>query len=118
MRTIHIYEAFDGTQFKDDLECLSYEASLLHPSLMKIGFCNKNNDLFYIDKDKILMDDTPYQECEKLIIHSEEELKDLLWLSAEMGWCEYEDQINSPGFWEREDKGFGDAVWTKRPIYV
>ena len=106
-----IYEAFDGKQFETEDECYSYEAFYEHPYLHSIVFYDKNDNKYLIGNDIFV--DSIYQEAEKIRIHNENEIKDLLWLADQCGWCEFED-ITEPGFWIRKELNFlGDAEWEK-----
>lgn len=100
MKTIYLYEAFDGKRFEDENECMSYEAVNFHPDLFKITFVDENNNICTIDKNDVF-NDRIYQNCEEIYIPDEKSLKDILWLAEECGWCEFEDFLR-PGHWKRQ----------------
>ena len=99
MKTIYLYEAFDGKRFEDEDECMNYEVINLHPNLFRITFVNENNDIYTIDKNDVFNDDT-YHKCEEVYIPDEESLKDILWLSKECGWEEFY-TFEKAGHWKR-----------------
>ena len=101
MRTIYLYEAFDGKRFDNEDECMNYEAVNFHPNVFKIIFIDKDNNIYPIDKNDIFNDNI-YQKCEEIYIPNEESLKDLLWLAEECGWEEFYD-FSKPGHWKRSE---------------
>lgn len=110
-----IYQAFDGKNFDNEEDCEVYEFKKLHPSLFNIDFYNEENELFHLSKDKDnLWNDTTYYVAEKVKIHNTAELSDFLLLSKEAGWCEFEEQINEIGLWERTEDEVGNGIWIKR----
>lgn len=112
MRTITIYEAFDGKRFEDEEKCINYEGIHFHTGLFRITFVNNSGNFIYtIDKNNIFNDDI-YQKCEEIYIPDEESLKDLLWLAEECGWCEFEN-LSKLGHWKRKviDKNYNTAIW-------
>ena len=70
MRTVYI--ADDGKQFEDEYECEHHEFELKHPHLQTIEAYNKDGE-----KITDLLDEDAYDNCERIILHSEEELSDL-----------------------------------------
>lgn len=109
-----LYEAFDGTIFKDRDECEKYENTELHPNLFTIKFLDENENPYYIRKENIYDDDV-YQKAERVEINNENEYKDFAWLVEECGWCEFMD-IKTPGLWERTilHGVLSDGIWEKR----
>lgn len=106
-----IYEAFDGCKFDDQWQCEDYENAQLHLGLSTIDFYTSNNNKFLITYDNLTSENI-YNNCEKVHIHNEEELKDFLWLAEYTGWCEW-NQINSPGFWVRHQDSLCNGIWLK-----
>lgn len=91
MRTIYI--ADDGKQFEDEYECEHHEFKLKHPHLQTIEAYNKDGE-----KMTDLMDEDTYNNCEKIILHSEEELSDLQYAADYLGFYSYND-ITEIGEW-------------------
>ena len=91
MRTVYI--ADDGKQFEDEYECEHHEFELKHPHLQTIEAYNK-------DGEKItgLLDEDAYDNCERIILHSEEELSDLQYGADYFGFYSYCD-IDEVGEW-------------------
>lgn len=105
-----LYIADDGTEFDNEFDCEVYEETNRH---------NKVNDIEVYDADgnRVLFEsvynDAFYNEAEKIIIHTEEEVADILWLAEYTGWCEFE-QITSVGTWVRKnDEEYYEGVWEK-----
>lgn len=88
-----IYIADDGKEFTDEYECLEYEWKLNHPYLKDICFYDKDHK----ELDNVTSDDT-YNITEKIIVTSEESLKDLRALTEYAGFCAYE-SIAECGEW-------------------
>ena len=110
-----IFVANDGKQFDDEWECEQYEASLIHTHLTSIIFYNADGETYRIDtKDyKNMFDEDIYNDAEKVIIHTEEELADFLWLTETCGWIEF-NQIDSVGTWVRHvGEAWYDGEWVK-----
>lgn len=107
-----LYESFDGKIFDSEEECLSYEASAEHRHLKDIQLYQKiKNEYFeYHISPYFIYDDNYYQSCDKIVIHNEDELKDLHWLAIDCGWCEFSDQITSVGTWIRSEQD-GEGFW-------
>lgn len=91
MRTVYI--ADDGKQFEDEYECEHHEFELKHPHLQTIEAYNKDGE-----KMTDLMDEDTYNNCEKIILHSEEELSDLQYAADYLGFYSYND-ITEIGEW-------------------
>ena len=105
-----IFEAFDGTQFDDEEECIDYENKFEHSSVFDIAFFNKEGNEYYISD---LYDESAYNNAERVIVHDEKELKDLAWITKENGWCEFE-QIDDVGEWVRfESDGTYEGTWMR-----
>ena len=102
------YESEDGVFFDDEDDCYVHEQKQKHNHLNTIIFFDENDKQYTIGEN--IFDEEIYQKAEKIIIHSLEELADLLWLSVENGWCEFE-QIKKIGTWIRKENGFRDGIW-------
>lgn len=105
-----LYIADDGTEFDNEFECEYYEEIKRH---------NKVNDIEVYDADgnRVLFEsvynDAFYNEAEKIIIHTEEEATDILWLAEYTGWLEFE-QLTSVGTWVRHQKDWKSiGTWEK-----
>lgn len=107
------YEAIDGAMFDAEEYCLSHEATINHRFLKDIILYQKikNEYVKYHINPFFIFDDNCYQSCDKIIIHNEDELNDLHWLAEECGWCEFNEQISSPGTWIRHEED-GNGYWT------
>ncbi len=105
-----VYIADDGKKFDNEIECYEYEEGIKHWSLTNIDFFDKKGNPFRIDKNRIYEDST-YNNSEKIIVHNENELKDLLWLANACGWCEFYDWIDKPGTWIRESVDRSEGKW-------
>lgn len=109
-----IYEALDGKQFDNEWECYNYEFILKHKEMFNIEFFDEKDNLYKItETDDPCIVDKIYQYTEKVKIHNERELSDLMALSEDYGWCEFEDYITSPGFWIRRTDELGNPNWEK-----
>lgn len=93
MRTVYVSD--DGKEFKDKLECEHYEWLQRHPALQK--YVHIWDGLGYPRSD-ILSEET-YDRAQRVLILSDEALKDLQELSEYTGFCCYS-QINELGTWE------------------
>lgn len=115
LRTLYLYQAFDGKIFTDEIECENYENVHLHVSLFNITFYNKQQLSYTLDKRNIY-DDSIYNECEQIEI-PKESFEDFQWWVQECGWCEFE-QITKPGKWKRtvteESSIYNEGIW----IYI
>ena len=110
-----IYQAFDGKNFENEEDCEIYEFKKLHPNLFTIDFYDAENKLFHLSKNKDnLWNDVTYYTAEKVKIHNAAELSDFLLLSKECGWCDFYEQINEIGFWERIEDEIRNPIWVKR----
>ena len=92
MRVVYIAE--DGKKFDDEFECQDYEWKLKHTTHLK--------DIHLFDKDgneleDIFSDDT-YDNADKVIVLTDEAIKDLQELAEYTGFICY-DSITSPGEW-------------------
>ena len=110
-----IYQAFDGRNFDNKEKCEIYEFKKLYPNLFTIDFYDAENKLFHLSKEKDdLWDDATYYMAEKVKIHNVAELSDFLLLAKEAGWCEFEEQINDIGLWERTEDEVKNGIWVKK----
>lgn len=91
MKTIYI--ADDGKQFEDEYECEQYEFNLKYPHLQTIEVYNQEGE-----KMTDLLDDDTYNDCSRIVIHSEDELSDLLLVADYLGFYSYND-ITEVGEW-------------------
>lgn len=106
-----IYVADDGTEFDDQFECEDYEESTKHCNLYDVTFLDSSGKSLKLkDRSKRLFDNLPYvyQNCNKIVVHNEEEVVSVQWLADYYGWCCEFEQITSPGTWIRED-----GAWKK-----
>lgn len=104
-----IYEAYDGIRFDNEDDCWWYENSRSHKDIYQIRFYDKNNNEYHITDNYDDSEDV-YQCCEKIIIDTNKQLRDLKWMSEEFGWCEF-NQITSPGTWIRTEDDVRNGVW-------
>lgn len=93
-----IYIADDGTQFDDEFDCTDYEWKLNHPHLKDVHVFNKNGTEF---KD-IFSEDT-YNYSAKVVVTSDEAIKDLHDLATYAGYCCYE-HIDTVGEWKFDER--------------
>ena len=111
----NLYQADDGTRFDNEWDCEDYENKLNHPYLKNIEFFTKEGHPYSMNDDNFLADSV-YFKSEKMIVHNEDELKDLKWTINYCGWIEYT-EITEPGIWERYEEGdeddFRDVFWRK-----
>lgn len=106
-----IYEAYDGTRFDDEDDCRWYEEKRNHKDIYLIRFFDANGNEYHITSDYD-SNENIYQCCEKIVIDNKSQADDLLWISEEYGWCEFE-QIISPGTWIRTEDEMRNGVWKK-----
>lgn len=106
-----VYEAFDGTRFDDEDECVKYENGFTHSGVFDLDFYDKDGNKYCITD---MYDESVYNNAEKVAVHNEKELEDLAWLTAENGWCEFE-QIDEVGDWVRfESSGYSyEGTWMR-----
>ncbi len=97
-----IYQAEDGTTFDNEFDCLAYEETKTYNFIYSIDFFDSFGDKYSIVKEN-LFNDNWYYSCEKIHIHNQDELSELLRLSRDCGWCEFYEQIDSVGVWERKE---------------
>lgn len=99
-----LYRANDGTIFNEEWDCEQYEEKLilLQLGIDKIRFFDENGKEYLIKKEAIF-DDNYYYDCVKIIVENEKQLKALQRLASYCGWCEFEEQITSPGIWIRQE---------------
>lgn len=91
MKTIYI--ADDGTKFDDQYDCEDYEWRLNHPYLKDVHAFDKDGN----ELKNIFSEDT-YNYSAKIIVTSDEGLKDLQALADYMGYCYYR-HIDGIGEW-------------------
>lgn len=91
MKTVYI--ADDGKQFDDEYECEQHEFKLKYPHLQTIEVYNQEGE-----KMTDLLDDDTYNDCNRIVIHSEDELSDLLLAADHLGFYSYND-ITEIGEW-------------------
>ena len=93
-----IYIADDGTQFDDQFCCECYEWKLNHPHLKDVHIFSKNGNEF-ID----IGSEEAYLYSSKVIVTSEEAVKDLADLADYTGFCYYK-HINQVGEWKFDEE--------------
>ena len=112
MKTVYLYEAFDGKIFDNEDDCAVYEAVKLHSNLFHITFIDKDNKPYGINPIWPFEDNT-YNHCEQINVPADA-FDDFKWLTEECGWCEFE-QITKPGRWKRtiteESSIYDEGVW-------
>lgn len=91
MRTVYISD--DGKQFENEYECECYEFVLKHKELKTIEAYNKDGE-----KITDLLDEDEYDNCEKMILHSKEEVSALQYAGDYFGFYSYCD-IDEVGEW-------------------
>jgi len=108
-----IYKANDGTLFDNEFDCLQYEEAKTYGHIYFIEFFTKFDNKYFITKDN-LFKDCNYNICEKLIIHNQNEFLEFFKWADYCGWCEFYEQIDSPGIWVRtEEENTCKGKWTK-----
>ena len=94
-----VYVADDGTPFGDEWSCTNYEWRQNHPHIAEVLLYGKRNKRI---KEDIFSEDV-YNTVEKIVIETEEILKDFRALVDETGFCCYED-ITEVGTWKFNDE--------------
>lgn len=87
------YEAFDGTMFDDDDECLAYEFKLLYDKA-GIRFIDANGRTIEYSKED---PDNMYDAAEYIIIDRSKEKENdrfIDWIHNNYGWCLLDDVKN------------------------
>lgn len=97
MRTIYI--ADDGKEFTDEFDCEHYEWVLNHPHIKDIKCYDKDGNAL-----EDLMEEDTYGDCHKLVVSTDEAVKELSDLANYTGFCEYKD-ITDTGIWIYEENG-------------
>lgn len=105
-----LYQAKDGKIFDNEDECCGYEYKLEFPEIFNICFYDKDGLLYHINEDDIFNDDY-YFRAEKVDIYNKTDLIVFRKLARECGWCEFTDQITSPGTWIRKDDNKLYGIW-------
>lgn len=95
-----VYIADDGKEFDDKYDCEDYEWKLNHSGLNDVRMYDKDNN----ELENIFSQDT-YEIVMKIVIPSENSVKDLQDLGRYTGFGSYED-INEPGEWVWCDEDF------------
>lgn len=95
MRTVYI--ADDGTQFDDKYACEWYEFVLRHPHLNEILMYEGHKQV------KDILTEYAYHHSNKVVIPTEEALKDFLEYASLCGYCCFED-ITEVGTWKFNER--------------
>ena len=93
-----IYIADDGSLFDDEYDCERYEWRLNHPHLKDVHVFDENGKEF----DDIYSEDT-YNYSMKIVVTSEEAVKDLRDLADYNGWVCFEG-IDAVGEWVFDER--------------
>ena len=91
-----VYIADDGKEFNDEFECEHYEWLQNHPHLKQIKCYDKNGKQL----EDIMSD-------EKIIVPTDECVKELVELVEYTGFCDYA-YITEPGIWSYVDSDFNE----------
>lgn len=97
MRTIYI--ADNGKEFDDQFKCEDYEWLLNHPHLKNVKCYDKDGKQL----EDIMEDDT-YNYCYKIIVPTDEAVKELNDLADYAGFCFYL-HITETGTWIYKEDG-------------
>lgn len=110
-----IYEAFDGTKFDNECECLNHEFILEHlENLLRIEFYEEEGLPPLIIDSSFIPDAFIYNFSNALRIHDQDEFDSFKEWAKEFGWSEFEEEITSPGFWVRkEGRNDREHYWIK-----
>ena len=110
-----IYEAFDGTKFDNERECLNHEFLLEHSeNLLRIEYYYEEGlPPLNVDSSDIIHW-VLYNTTNALRIHDQDEFDSFKEWAKEFGWSEFEEEITSPGFWVRkEGRNDREHYWIK-----
>ena len=88
-----IYIADDGSLFDNEWDCEDYEWKLNHPNLKDVHVFNEEG----VEFENIFLEDT-YNHSAKVVVTSDEAIKDLHDLVDYTGYLYYE-QIDKVGEW-------------------
>lgn len=94
-----VYIADDGKKFDSEFECEDYEWLLNHPHLKDIKCYDKNDNEL-----NSIMEEGTYNYCHKIIVPTDEAVKELNDLADYTGYCYYS-YINTSGTWIFEECG-------------
>ena len=94
-----IYIADDGKEFDDKFECEHYEWLLNHPHLKNIKCYDKDDN-----KLEDIMEEDTYNNCYKIMVSTDEAVKELGDLAHYTGYCEYSN-ITETGTWIYKESG-------------
>lgn len=100
MRTVYISD--DKKEFDDEFECRDYEWLLKHPHLKDVKCYDENENLL-----TDIMSINTYYYCVKIIVPTEECVKEINDLANHTGCCDYSN-ITEPGTWivkQKQDNG-------------
>ena len=95
-----LYIADDGKEFDNEFECEHYEWLQNHPHLKQIKCYDKNDKQL-----KDIMSDNTYYFTKKIVVPTDECVKDLADLAEYTGYCDYT-TITKAGIWNYDDDGF------------
>ena len=96
-----IYIADDGTEFDDEIDCENYEWKLKHPHLNDVHIFDEHDNEF-----KNIFEEASYDYSTKIIITTEEALKDFQEFAKYTGFICYEN-IDKVGEWKFDDNEGG-----------
>lgn len=101
MKTIYI--ADDGTHFDDFWECEFHEWRMKHPYLRDVHVYDKTGQ----EITDMFSNDDAYDYGTKVVVTSEDGVKDFIEYAEHMGYCDFED-ITEVGewIWSIEDQKF------------
>ena len=94
-----IYIADDGKEFDNEFDCEDYEWKLNHPYLKDICFYDKDNNNL-VD----IFTDDAYGKTERVVVSSENALKDLQEFADYTGFCCYGDIVECGEWIFNEEK--------------
>lgn len=97
-----VYIADDGKEFDNEFECEHYEWLQNHPHLKNIKCYDKDGKQL----EDIMSDDT-YYFAKKIIVPTDECVKELVELVEYTGFCDYA-YINEPRIWSYVDSDFNE----------
>ncbi len=103
MRTIYI--ADDGKEFDNQFECEHYEWILSHQHLKSIKCYDKDDN-----KLKDIMEEDTYNYCYKIMVPTNEAVKELNDLADYTGYCYYS-HITEAGTWIYAENESGTDEW-------
>lgn len=102
-----IYMSDDGVTFENEMDCIHHEWMLYHPHLKDVHIYDENGNEY----EDLFSEDT-YSCCERIVVETEDAVKDLHAL-AELSGFEYYYHVKEVGTWKYIENGIMTGEFVK-----